>query len=80
MPMPAVPEPWTTTRCSASGMPTVAAADRIAARATAPVPCMSSLKVSVVARYRSRIRRALLVPKSSQCRIAFGKIRVAACT
>jgi len=55
-------------------------AAKTAESTTAAVPCMSSLKVQQVWSYRSRIRRALLAPKSSQCSRAFGNSVVAAVT
>ena len=50
MPAPAVPAPKTTTRCSVSGTPDAVTPDRTAARLTAAVPWMSSLKVRIRSR------------------------------
>ena len=47
MPVPAVPAPKITTRCSARPTPVALAAASTAARLTAPVPWMSSLNESV---------------------------------
>ncbi len=80
MPIPAVPPPKMTIRWSASGIPVMFTPARTAARATAAVPWMSSLKVQWVCRYFSRMRWALPAPKSSQCSIAWGKSRVAVLT
>jgi hypothetical protein len=44
-PTPAVPAPWMTTRWSVMWVPLARAAASAAARTTAAVPCMSSLKV-----------------------------------
>ena len=50
MPLPALPAPKITTRWSVNGTPDTATPDRTAARFTAPVPWMSSLKVRIRSR------------------------------
>ena len=72
IPSPAVPAPWITTRWSRIRPPAARTAENAAASTTAAVPCMSSLNVHTRSAYRSRMRRALEAPKSSQCSIACG--------
>ena len=79
MPIPAVPPPKMTTRWSRHRVPVTLTALNSPAMTMAPVPWMSSLNIRYLSRLASRIRRALLAPKSSKCSSAFGNRSEATC-
>jgi hypothetical protein len=68
IPIPAVPAPKTTIRASFNSLFVTLTAEIKAARTTAAVPCMSSLKQDCLERYFCRRREALATPKSSKWR------------
>lgn len=68
----AVPIPKITILWPVSGIPDALVAASTAGKLTAPVPWMSSLKVSRSSRYRSSSRLAFATPRSSQCSSASG--------
>mmetsp|Transcript_40292 Transcript_40292/g.66638 ORF Transcript_40292/g.66638 Transcript_40292/m.66638 type:complete len:209 (-) Transcript_40292:300-926(-) len=68
-PSPALPAPAHTTRASRSAVPAARQALSRPATVTAPVPWMSSLKARARGAHRSSRRKALWLPKSSNCSI-----------